>query len=447
MESRTSRKFFAVFTLVLLGSIVLCAFSFQPVESLEPPPTEWSRTFGGTSDDSAEWVVQTKDGGYAIAGNTYSYGAGGVDAWLVKTDPAGQKQWDKAYGGTGGDYIKSVVQTSDRGYALAGITNSFGAGQEDFWLVKTGSSGEMLWSKAFGGAGTDWAYSVVQTSDDGYVIAGVTNSSGAGSYDAWLVKVDSAGNMQWNRTYGGANYEEARSLVRTSDGGYAFAGSTSSYGAGDHDFWLVKTDSNGNMQWNKTYGTPSTEAPFSVVQTKDGGYALAGIAVTSSAGILPNDDFWLVKTDLNGNMQWSQAYGGTGNDGESSLIQTDDGGYALVGYTYSYGAGQPSSYGTGETNFWLVKTNSSGYMQWSKAYGGDYGEAASSVIQTVDEGYAIAGDARSESFGKSDFWLVKIANEDTRGDNSLLTAYIGLAIAVAGVGTVAIIIYFKRVKR
>jgi len=446
MKSKPFEKFAIVFALVLIGFVVLYAFHVQSAESLESPPTEWSQTYGGTNDDSAEWVIQTKDGGYAIAGYTYSYGAGGVDSWLVKTDSAGYTQWNKAYGGIDGDYAESVVQTSDGGYALAGITNSFGAGREDFWLVKTDSSGAMVWNKTYGGADTDVAYSVVQTSDAGYAVAGLTNSSGAGSYDAWLVKTDSAGNTQWSRTYGGTNYEEARSLVQTSDGGYAFTGSTSSYGAGDHDFWLVKTDSSGNLQWNKTYGGASTEAPSSVVQTKDGGYALVGGTV-SYAGVPPNEDFWFVKTDSSGDMLWSRVYGGTGNDGASSVIQTSDGGYALIGYTYSYGAGQPSSSGTGQSNVWLVKTDPSGNMQWSKPYGGSGGESASSVVQTSDEGYVVAGNARADSVGSSDFWLVKIADEHAQGENGLLTVYVGLALAAVGAATVATIIYVKRVKR
>jgi hypothetical protein len=201
------------------------------------------------------------------------------------------------------------------------------------------------------------------------------------------------------------------------------------------------------MQWNKTYGGPSTEVPFSVVQSKDGGYALAGSIVTSGAGVPPNEDFWLVKTDPSGDMQLSRAYGGTKNDGGGSVIQTSDGGYALIGYTYSYGAGQPSSSGTGESNIWLVKTDLSGNMQWSKACGGDGGEAAFSVVQTLDGGYVIAGDIRSDSAAMSDFWLVKIANEHAQGENGLLSVYIGLALAAAGGATVATVIYVKRFKR
>ena len=206
----------------------------------EPPPTEWTKTYGGASDDWAYALVQTSDGGYAVAGSTNSSGAGGYDFWLVKTDAGGNMQWNRNYGGTGVEIAYSVVQTSDGGYALAGITYSFTAGSWDFWLVKTDASGNMQWSKTYGGTGHDYAYSLVQTGDGGYAIAGYTNSFGAGGYDFWLVKTDASGNMQWSKTYGGPGVEIAYSVVQTSDGGYALAGYTNSFGAGSYDFWFVK---------------------------------------------------------------------------------------------------------------------------------------------------------------------------------------------------------------
>jgi hypothetical protein len=155
----------------------------------------WNRTYGGTKDDEAYSLVQTGDGGYALAGQTNSSGAGGYDAWLVKTDANGNMLWNKTYGGTGWDGATSLVQTGDGGYALAGQTNSFGAGSNDFWLVKTDANGNMLWNKTYGGTGDDGAYSLVQTGDGGYALAGYTKSSGAGGYDAWLVKTDASGNI------------------------------------------------------------------------------------------------------------------------------------------------------------------------------------------------------------------------------------------------------------
>ena len=368
--------------------------------------TDWNRTYGGANDDFAQSMVQTNDGGYALAGYTKSYGVGTptyYNFWLVKTDSAGNHLWNKTYGGNKDDYAYSLVQTGDGGYAIAGYTFSHGVGipnHSNFWLVKTDSSGNMQWSKAYGENRDDIAYSLVQTGDGGYAIAGSTNS-GASSEDFWLVKTDSSGNMQWSKTYGGSASEIAYSLIRTSDGGYAIAGYTGSYGAGGHDFWLIKADSAGNMQWDKTYGGTVMDEAYSVVQTGDGGYAVAG-STNSWPVISDYYNFWLVKTDSSGNMQWGQPYGGSASEIAYSLIRTSDGGYAVAGYTGSYGAGGH--------DFWLVKTDSAGNMRWSKTYGGPSGDECRAVVQTSDGGYAIAGSTSSYPVVGTyyNFWLVKI---------------------------------------
>jgi len=348
----------------------------------------WSKPYGGTSDDRAYSLVQTGDGGYALAGYTFSFGAGANDFWLVKTDPAGTILWSKTYGGTGNDFANSLIQTSDGGFALAGYTNSYGAGG-DFWLVKTDSTGAMQWSKTYGGANYESAYSVVQTSDGGFALVGSTGTSPLA--DFWLVKTDSTGTMQWSQTYGGPYDDIAYSLVQTSDGGYALAGTSGG------DFWLVKTDSTGAMQWSKTYGGANSDEAASLVQTGDGGYALAGYTYSFGAGL---SDFWLVKTDSAGNQQWNKTYGGPNYEYGRSVVQTSDGGYALAGNTYSFGAGL--------SDFWLVKTDSTGAMQWSKTYGGDILDVAYSVVQTVDNSYALAGDTNSYgAWDNHDFLLVK----------------------------------------
>jgi len=256
--------------------------------------------------------------------------------------------WSQTYGGSGDDEAYSLVQTSDGGYALAGYTNSFGAGSYDFWLVKTDSSGNMLWNRTYGGSGDDEAECVIQTGD-GYAVAGYTNSTGAGGFDFWLVKTDFSGTSQWSQTYGGADDEAANALLQTSDAGYALAGWTGSYGAGGFDFWLVKTDFSGTSQWSQTYGGADDEAANALLQTSDAGYALAGWTGSYGAG---GFDFWLVKTNSSGTMLWSQTYGGGGDDAGFSLVQTSDGGYALAGFTGSYGAGDYDGF--------LVKTDSAG---------------------------------------------------------------------------------------
>ena len=202
----------------------------------------------------------------------------------------------------------------------------------------------------------DWAFSLVETADGGYAIAGYTNSSGA-DYDFWLVKTDGVGNVEWNQTYGGPTVEIGGSLVVTSDGGYALTGGWNC-SAGGADFWLVKTDAAGNMEWNQTYGGANSEEAGSLVVTSDGGYAIAGAwdvvyDIDPVHGFsISNGDFWLVKTDAFGNMEWNRTYGGTDYDLAGSLVVTSDGGYALAGFT--------SSFGVGGGDFWLIKTDENG---------------------------------------------------------------------------------------
>jgi len=357
-----------------------------------------NKTYGGTGYERASALVQTADGGYALAGWTESLGGGGFNFWLVKTDSAGNEQWNKTYGGTDNDCAWALVQTADGGYALAGETYSFGAGGgwPDFWLVKTDAVGNEQWNKTYGGTDDDLAWALVQTADGGYALAGYTFSLGAGDSDFWLVKTDSAGNEQWNKTYGGTSIEEAWALVQTADGGYALGGWTFSFGFGGGDFWLVKTDSAGNEQWNKTYGGESYDQAFTMVQTADGGYALAG--QTQSFGAGGPMDFWLVKTDAAGNEQWNKTYGGTDDEEVHALVQTADGGYALAGETWSLGGGG--------FNSWLVKTDAVGNEQWNKTYGGTEADWAEALVQTADGGYTLAGVTDSFGAGWDDFWLV-----------------------------------------
>jgi len=207
----------------------------------------FARTYGGTSGDRASSVQRTSDGGYIVAGYTYSFGAGGDDIFLIKTDANGNIIWAKTYGGTSYDYAYSVQQTSDGGYIVAGETNSFGAGLSDAFLIKTNASGNLQWAKTYGGTGYDYAYSVQRTSDGGYIVAGLTTSFGAGGYDVFLIKTDANGNIIWAKTYGGTSYDNAYSVQQTSDGGYIVAGLTNSLGAGSYDIFLIKTDANGDI--------------------------------------------------------------------------------------------------------------------------------------------------------------------------------------------------------
>jgi PKD repeat protein len=306
---------------------------------------QWQRTIGGKRFDEVHSAMQTSDGGYIIAGSTGSYCAGGSDFWLVKTDAEGIEQWNRTFGGKDDDIASSVRQTSDGGYIVAGRTESYGAGSDDFWLVKTDPEGNEEWNRTFGGDSSDWLHSFQQTFDGGYILGGDTRSFGTGSSDFWLVKTDNNGIELWNRTFGGANRRSAHSVQQTSDSGYILAGMTRSFGANHFDLSMVKTDSNGNEQWNRTIVGPNEDnSPHSILQSPDGGYIIAG--ETGSVGT-ESYDMWLVRTDPDGYVQWQTTFGGTGHDVARSVLLAPDGGLVV--------AGDKDTFGDQGTDFWLIK--------------------------------------------------------------------------------------------
>jgi hypothetical protein len=306
--------------------------------------TLWTHTYEDC--EMALCIQQTTDGGYILAGETWSFGAGMTDFYLVKTDSQGDTLWTRTYGGSNYDDALSVQQTTDGGYIVAGLTYSFGAGGGgDFYLVRTDSQGDTLWTRIYGGSSDDAASSVQQTNDGGYIVAGGTMSFGAGDYDFYLVKTGSHGDTLWTRTYGGNSYDYANSVQQTDDEGYIVAGCTYSFGAGSYDCYLVKTDSQGDTLWTRTYGRSDYDFAWSVQQTTDGGYIVAGgTGWSSGAG---SDDCYLVKTDSQGDTLWTRTYGGGYGEEALSVQQTIDGGYIMAGYTTSF---------EGYSDFYLVKT-------------------------------------------------------------------------------------------
>jgi predicted secreted protein len=298
---------------------------------------EWNSAFGGSSDDEAQAVWPTSDGGYIAAGFTSSYGAGGKDVWLVKADSSGHQDWTRTFGGTSDEEAYAVQQTYDDGLIIAGATSSYGAGSRDIWLIKTNALGSPIWNRTIGGYGSDGAWSVSETSDRGFILAGWTFSYGPGYVgSAWLVKTDSLGYVEWNSVFGGTGADRGYSARQTADGGYIMTGYTESFGAGLYDLYLVKTDSEGTEEWSKTFGGTGRDYGNAVVQTTDGGYLAAGYTLSYGAG---GDDVYLVRTDADGNLQWQTTYGGTASDVAYALVNTSDHGYVVAGHTLSYGSG------------------------------------------------------------------------------------------------------------
>ncbi len=363
----------------------------------------WCKTIGGSLKDRGSSIIQTTDGGYAIAGWTYSFGAGYNDVYVIKLNASGNIQWTKTIGGSGKDSSSSIIQTTDGGYAIAGVTESFGAGGYDVYVIKLSANGNIEWTKTIGGDSIDHGRSIIQTTDGGYAIAGGTYSFGAGSDDVYVIKLNASGNIQWTKTIGGSSSDYGSSIIQTTDGGYAIAGWTLSFGAGGLDVYVIKLNANGNVEWTKTIGGSSYDAGRSIIQTTDGGYAIVGETYSFGAGFY---DVYVIKLSASGNIEWTKTIGGSSYDFGHSIIQTTDGGYAIAGYTESFGAGFYDVY--------VIKLNANGNVEWTKTIGGSYTDWGYSIIKTTDGGYAITGYTQSFGVGGSDVYVIKLnANWNT----------------------------------
>jgi len=370
---------------VMLTVLVLTGTGYAMAS---PPAEEWNRTYEISGITSVESLQQTADSGYIIAGNTRPDTRRNSDINLLKIGPTGSEQWNRTFGGTFSDVrVKSVLQTSDGGYLIAGSTSACRDNcTDDVWLIKVNLQGQEQWNLTLGGTGDEEVAFVRQTTDGGYVLIGNTNSYSAGSLDIWFVKVDSNGNMQLNNTFGGIGREKTYSVSQVA-GGYIIAGYTESYGAGDYDFWLVKTDKKGKEQWNNTFGRNRNDWIESIQQTRDGGYILAGVTLSFWSGV-NHSEFLMVKTDSNGNEQWYRTFGGVGAEFDPSVGLSPDGGYILGGGTFSFD----------DADYWLIKTDADGNIQWDRTFKG----RLDSFLQTPDGGYIIKGDLYNPSIIKID---------------------------------------------
>lgn len=374
------------------------------VQSLnQQSENNWNKTFGGKGEDVGYSVIQTSDGGYASIGETTSYGIGGGDAWLLKVNSNGTEEWNKTYGGRRQDCGFVFQQTIDKGYIIAGWTSSYSVGDSDFWLVKTDENGNELWNKSYGGEKMDSAYAVQQTADHGYIMTGATESFKSGEYfDVWLIKTDENGAMVWNKTFGGDNWDFGYSVKQTADGGYILTGDTLSYGAGGCDVLLIKTDTQGNTQWMKTFGGDDWEWGYCIDITTDGGYIISGGKCLFNASHV-----WLIKTDSGGNKLWDRTF--DSEPGQVTIAgccvqQTHDQGYILSGWKGIWDdANNPS-------DIIVIKTDENGIEQWDMVFGGEKTDYTfgRSIQQTSDGGYIVIGATLPSGKIQSDLWLIKI---------------------------------------
>ena len=384
--------------------------------------------------------AHTLDGGYILAGYTSSNNGdvtinkGDEDLWIVKTDSMGNLMWQKSFGGENKDEARDVQELSDGGFIIAASTMSTGGdvtgnhGSSDYWILKLDSMGNLLWQKCFGGSGSDVPYAVDKTRDGGYVIAGITQSSNGnliGNHangDYWIIKVDGSGNLVWQRAYGGSAYDFAHAVVQSFDKGFIVSGyARSSDGDvllnhGQEDMWILKLDSSGNIMWQKSYGGTGGEGASSLQTTVDGGYVLTGITHSFNLDVIGNHgaghDIWVVKIDSLGNIEWKRCLGGSDTEDGHYIRQTKDRGFLVAGKEDSDDGNATNN--RGGHDFWVVKLYPSGAIDWQVSYGGSMNDEANTVMENSDSTFVLCGYTASNDFdvignhGGSDFWFLKL---------------------------------------
>jgi hypothetical protein len=437
-------------------------FIVLPPVLFAQPSIQWSKCYGGTKSDLPGGMIQTRDGGYIIAGQTTSsdkdvtFNHGDYDLWVVKLSAGGAIEWQKTYGGSREDDAGAILQTIDGGYIieastysddgdLAGIGHHGSLDSADIWVLRIDTIGNILWQKTFGGSGNDLAAGILDGGEGEYVIMGETNSTdgdvkgfhGGKGFDIWLLKITQTGTIVWQKTFGGTKYDYGNSLIPTRDGGFAIVGNTNSTD-GDvkeklhdtvfGDLWVLKLNGGGDILWQKTYGGSGYDVGYSIIETLDHGYAIAGQTSSNDGdvsglhfvGKLYYDDAWILKLDSTGIVQWSKCYGGTQGDAAYSIYQTSDSSY-VIGASTASSDGDVTGY-QGGTDCWIFKTSKSGKLLWERTLGGTWADASSGagIMPAADSGFLVVtmtqsvnGDVtgRKGDTTDSDIWLVHLYPE------------------------------------
>jgi hypothetical protein len=423
--------------IVLLVAIISAHFSYS-----QAPPILWQKNLGGSAADGFYRICRTTDGGLIGAGFTSSADGdvtnpkGDVDLWLVRLDSAGNLKWQKTYGGTALDLAQCIIQTKDGGYVIAG--NSISAngdlthnnGKADGWIFRIDSNGTLLWQKSVGGSNDDLFYGVTENADGTLAAAGTTASTDGdlsgivnhGGNDMWLVKLSATGTFLLQNCFGTSGFENALHIEKDRSGGYFLVGSISvkdgdahNYNGGLYDVWVVKTSDSAKLLWEHAYGGSNSDVGTDLRQLGDGSVIIAGNTSSNDSIASGNHgalDFWLIKLSGTGSLTWQKQYGGTKDDGANSLSLTNDGGFMLVGTSSSTNGDVIGSHG--KIDGWVIKTDSSGNVQWSKTIGGTNDDNLYSCVQNADGSYYVAGFAKSAdgdltiNKGMLDAWAVKL---------------------------------------
>jgi len=442
----------------ILKALTIFVFIICAAVSHAQPEIEWQNTIGGSASDFLVSVNQTNDGGYILGGYSNSDisgdkdedSQGNFDYWVVKLDPLGVIEWQNTIGGDSTDVLGSIDQTTDGGYILGGSSYSgisgdktdSSRGGDDFWVVKLDQLGGIEWQKTIGGNGLDWVYVIQQTIDKGYIVGGKSDSdisgektdSTRGMDDYWVVKLDSSGVIEWQNTIGGNSLDRLYAMQQTDDQGYILGGESLSDSSGEKtennlggsDYWIVKLDANGVIQWENTIGGSQGDVLRTLQQTNDNGFILGGSSNSNISWDKDEDnqgggDMWVVKTDSVGGILWQNTIGGNAGDGLNSIQQISDGSYVLGGTSESGLSGDKTEDNIGWSDYWVIKLDSSGIIQWQETIGGSSIDELTVIEQTSDHGYILggysasdtSGDKTENGMGSWDFWILKMGADTT----------------------------------
>jgi len=386
--------------------IILMLAEFLTTSFAQTPEILWERNFGGTDSDEGNAVQQTSDDGFIVFGSTESSGSGGVDAWLIKTDSAGNSLWTKTIGFNQIERSNDGQETFNGDLILTGYTNSVGAGLYDVFLARTNSSGDTLWTKTYGSAGYESGNAVFQFHNGGgFIIAGEYSPTVTGLNDAYIVKTNSSGNLLWEQTIGGKSDDVVYDVRQNSNDDFIITGFTNSFGNGNSDVWLICLDAAGNTLYTKTFGGSEEDVGRGIVQTSDGGCAIAGWTYSFGSGY---SDVYLIRTDASGDTLWTKTYGESDNyEAGYSLVKTPDGGFIISGVTVSVVNLTQKVY--------LVRTDSLGNEIWTKTIEENGGATAYSIRKTSDDGIIVSGAIVPEGRSDTDVLLIRLGPETLTG--------------------------------